>query len=57
MTRKDFVLIANAIRELKPVLNQHSLDQVVCVFTNQLQRHFPRFNSEKFKRYVNKGGP
>jgi len=52
MTKKDFVLVARSLRELKPLFRQDQLKNIINIFATNFGRAFPRFNREKFERFI-----
>lgn len=52
MTRKDFVLIARIIRELRPLFRAEQIKNIINVFAANFCKQFPRFNRDKFERFI-----
>lgn len=54
MTKKDFVVIADALRKSKSEMKTEQFGSVFNNILNALIREYPRFDYKKFTKYVDK---
>jgi hypothetical protein len=51
---KDFLVIADILRELKPLFTEGQFRNIVNIFSNHLRRRFSRFDRAAFEKYISK---
>lgn len=54
MTRKDYIVIADILKEIKKVTTPEVFTDVSFIFAKKLDEKFGNFNKEYFKKYLNK---
>jgi hypothetical protein len=52
MTRRDFRLIEEILKELKRILPEQTWKKVIEFFASELKKRYPRFDVKKFKHFV-----
>ena len=54
MTRKDYILIADILKEVKKVAAPEIFIDVSFIFAEKLEEKFENFNKNVFKKYLSK---